>query len=89
MVDDMFQKVSKKTWYRWSFYINIILFFVVALFMYLLIKDSIYVGKLQANENASDAWLFVARDVAFLAVALALIFFQFFRNILIIMRRSL
>ena len=89
MVDDMFQKVAKKTWYRWSFYVNIILFFIVALFLYLLIKDSIMVGELKAQGEASDAWLFVARDVAFLAIALALIFFQFFRNILIIIRRSL
>ncbi len=85
MADNMFQQLSKKTWYRWSFYINIILFFIVGLFIYLLVKDSIAVGK----GTDPDAWLFVSRDIAFLSISLALIFFQFFRNVVTIMRRSL
>lgn len=85
MADNMFQQLSKKTWYRWSFYINIILFFIVGLFIYLLIKDSILVGR----DTDPDAWLLVSRDIAFLSISLALIFFQFFRNVIIIMRRSL
>jgi len=85
MADNMFQQLSKKTWYRWSFYINIILFFIVGLFIYLLIKDSIAVGR----DTDPDAWLLVSRDIAFLSISLALIFFQFFRNIITIMRRSL
>ncbi len=89
MIEDMFQKTSKKTWYRWSFYLNIVLFFIVGIFIYLLIKDSMYVGEVVSEGKASEAWLYVARDVAVLAIALSLIFFQFFRNILIIMRRSL
>ena len=84
MVEDMVRKMSKKTWYKWSLYINIILFFIVALFIYLLVKDSINVGK-----SGGDLWLYVARDIAFIAIALALIFFQFFRNLFVIMRRSL
>ena len=83
MVEDMIRQMSKKTWYKWSLYINIILFFIVALFIYLLVIDSIAVGE----EGASE--LFVARDIAFIAIALALIFFQFFRNLFVIMRRSL
>jgi len=85
MADNMFQQLSKKTWYRWSFYINIILFFVIGLFVYLLIRDSYLFGQ---NPD-SDMWFYLMRDVAFLAVAFALIFFQFFRNMLIIMKRSL
>jgi len=84
MVDEMIRQVSKKTWYKWSLYINIILFFIVAVFIYLLIKDSMLV-----ESKGGDTWLFVARDVAFIAIALALIFFQFFRNLFVIMRRSL
>jgi hypothetical protein len=78
-----FNQISKKTWYRWSFYINIVLFFIVALFVYLLVIDS-----LQFKTGGYD-WLYITRDIGFLSVALALIFFQFFRNLLIIMRRSL
>ena len=84
-MEEIFQKTSRKTWYRWSFYINIVLFFLVGFFIYLLVKDSIAVGA----DAAGSHWLYVARDVAFLAIALSLIFLQFFRNLLIIMRRSL
>ena len=84
MVDDMFRQMSKKTWYRWSLYINIVLFFIVALFIYLLVRDCIEYGQV-----GGDTWLYVTRDIAFIAVALALIFFQFIRNLFVIMRRSL
>ena len=55
-----------------------------SLFIYLLVNDSIAVGQ-----EGGSAWLYVARDIAFISVALALIFFQFFRNLFVIMRRSL
>ena len=84
MVEDKFRQISKKTWYKWSLYINIILFFIVALFIYFLVKDTAL-----AAEEGEETWLYVSRDIAFIAVALALIFFQSIRNIFIIMRRSL
>jgi hypothetical protein len=86
MVEKIIRQTSKKTWYKWSLYINIVLFFIVAIFIYLLIKDSIDYGR---GTSASDAWLLITRDIAFLAVSLALIFFQFVRNLFVIMRRSL
>ena len=84
MVENIAQRISKKTWYRWSFYINIVLFFIIALFIYILVIDCL-------NYSTTDPynWLYITRDLVFLAIALALIFFQFFRNLLIIMRRSL
>ena len=84
MVEDMIRKTSKKTWYKWSVYINIILFFIVALFIYFLVRDC-----LNFNADNPEGWLYITRDIAFIAVAFALIFFQFFRNLFIIMRRSL
>jgi len=84
MVDDMIRQMSKKSWYKWSIYLNIILFFIIGLFIYLLIKDSMEVGR----SYGGDTWLLVARDVAFISISLALIFFQFFRNLFVIMRRS-
>ncbi len=84
MADNAFHQMSKKTWYKWSFYINIILFFIIALFIYLLVKDCLsYPGA------DPYSWLYIARDLAFLSIALALVFFQFFINMLKIMRRSL
>ena len=84
MVDNIIRQMSKGTWYKLSLYINVILFFIIALFMYFLVKDC-----LTFSEEGGDTWLFITRDIAFIAVALSLIFFQFFRNLYIIMRRSL
>jgi len=84
MVDEMMRNVSKKTWYKWSLYINLVLFFLVALFLYLLVVDCIEYGEVRG-----DVWLLVTRDVAFIAVSLSLIFAQFIRYLFIIMRRSL
>lgn len=84
MVDSIIRQTTKKTWYKLSVYVNIILFFIVALFLYLLVMDFInYI------ETGGELWIRIARDIAFVAIALALIFFQFFRNLYIIMRRSL
>jgi len=84
MADDLFRQMSKKTWYKWSLYINIILFFIVALFLYLLVRDFM-TYKLDGGE----LWLNITRDIAFISVSLALIFVQFIRNLFIIMRRAL
>jgi len=84
MADELFRQVGRKTWYKWSIYINVILFFIIGLFLYLLVKDSLAYAR-----EGGDDWLFITRDVAAISIALALVFFQLFRNIFIIMRRSL
>ena len=84
MTNDLFRQIGRKTWYKWSIYINVILFFIVGLFLYFLVKDSL----LYAREEG-DTWLYITRDIGVLAIALSLVFFQLFRNIFIIMRRSL
>ncbi|MFH1101425.1 MAG: hypothetical protein V1726_05280 [Methanobacteriota archaeon] len=92
MAESWAHPMEKKTWNRLSFYINIILFVVIALCIVFLILDSYQAGKLAASGRAGDllstAWLYVGRDIAFLSIAFALIFFQFFRNLRIIMLRS-
>lgn len=91
MIDEPFKQMSRKTWYRWSFYINIALFFIIAVSVYLLIIDSYYAGKIAhvGGDLLSQQWFFIARDLAFLSISLALVFFQFYRNLLTIIRRSL
>jgi hypothetical protein len=84
MVDDMIRQMSKKTWYKWSVYINIILFLIVIIFLYLLVRDSLDYAR-----DGGETWLYITRDIAFIVVALALIFIQLFRNLFTIMRRSL
>ena len=82
MANNLFTKTSKKTWYRLSIYINIVLFFVVALGVYLMYHDFIVL-------SGEEQLISVTRDIAIIIVPLALIFYQFFRNLYIIMKRSL
>lgn len=84
MVENIIRQTDKKTWYKWSFYLNIILILIVGVFIYLLIKDSIDYGR-----NGGDTWLFITRDVAFIGISLTIIFIQYIRNLSLIMRRSL
>ena len=84
MVENMLRQTSKKTWYRWSVYINVVLFFVVALMMYFLVKHSIDYG-----ERSGQLWRWITLDIGIIAIAMSLIFFQFFRNLFTIIKRSL
>ena len=94
MPDSMLQNLTRQKWYRWSIYINVILFFIIALFVVLLVIDSYNAGmtaqmSTASTHEATQAMLLVARDIGFLAVALAFVFFQFFRNLMMIIRRTL
>lgn len=92
MIEQSIRQISKKSWYRWSFYVNVILFFVIAISILFLVLDSYQAGKIAktgGGDPLSQVWLWIARDIAFLSVSLALIFFQFFRNLLVIIKRSL
>jgi hypothetical protein len=91
MAESWIHQVDKKTWNKLSFYVNIILFIVVALATFVLILDSYSAGKIAtsgAGDQLSQAWIYIVRDIAFIAIALAIIFYQFFRNLRILMLRS-
>jgi len=85
MADEMLRQIPKKSWYKWSIYVNAAIFIIIALFTYLLIFDCIEMGRY----SSGDLWMYVVRDIAFIAIAYTLIFFQFFRNLSMIIRRSL
>jgi len=85
MVENIIRQTSKKTWYKWSVYINIVLFFIVALFIGLLVRSFL----VNPDTSSRDLWISISINLVVIAVALALIFYQFFRNLFIIMRRSL
>ena len=85
--------IDKKTWQKWSFYVNILVFIIIAISVYLLILDSYTAGQIAASlaygtNELSQAWLIIVRDVAFLAIALSYVFFLLFRYQRQIMRRS-
>ena len=84
-------QMDKKTLNKWLFYINVVIFIIVALFIYLLIRDAIEVGRfmnLNDATNLSNAWFAVVRDIAFISVCLAIIFFRLFTYHRELMRRS-
>ena len=93
MAENIAKTVSKKTLYKWSIYVNIILFFIVFVALSFLIVHAYNAGMIAESgasaHNVSQVWIYIAIDLGFLIAALAFIFFQFFRNIFIIMRRSL
>jgi hypothetical protein len=89
MVENIIRQTTKKTWYKWSFYINIILFFIVAIFIYFVVNDAWWAGRAYENSECSDELFALARDISILAIAIALLFFQFFKNLWTIMKRSL
>ena len=84
MVEKFVRQTSKKTWYRWSVYINVVLFFIVALMIYFLVRHSIEYGQYEG-----EIWRWVTLDIGILAISISLIFFQFFRNLFTIIKRSL
>lgn len=91
MAESGMHQVDRNTWNKWSFYINIIVFIIIAIFISLLIIDSYGVGKLvyenKGGDMISQAWLNIARDVAFLAIGLTYVFFQLFKYQRLISRR--
>ncbi len=83
--------VDKKTWNKWSFYINVILFIVIAVFIYLVIMDSFNAGRMFSESDVTlltNAWFVVVRDVAFLAAAMVILFVQMFNYYRQLSRRS-
>jgi len=92
MVEGQFHQIDRKTWNKWLFYINILVFIIIAVSIYLLIIDSYSAGKLASQsaggDKLSQAWLIISRDIAFIAVGFTYIFFQLFKYQKIIIRRS-
>jgi len=93
MAETRIHQIDKKTWNKWSFYINIIIFIIIALVIYLLIIDSYNAGKIASAQvygadQLSQAWLTIGRDIAFLAICLTYVFFILYRYQRLIIRRS-
>jgi membrane-anchored glycerophosphoryl diester phosphodiesterase (GDPDase) len=83
--------VDKKTWNKWSFYINVVIFFIIAVFIWLLILDAFSAGIVYTQNDATlltNAWIAVVRDIAFLAVCLVILFVQMFNYYRQLSRRS-
>jgi hypothetical protein len=83
--------VDKKTWNKWSFYLNVVIFIIIAVFIYLLILDAFNAGRVYVQNDPTlltNAWIAVVRDVAFLAVGLVILFVQMFNYYRQLSRRS-
>jgi hypothetical protein len=81
MTETKKHQIDKKSWSKWSFYVDIIVFLIIALCIYILIRLSYEAGTLQAVGGVAltNKWLFIVADVAFLAVGLAWVFFELYR----------
>jgi len=92
MIESQFPQIDRKTWNKWLFYINILVFIIIAVSIYFIIIDSYAAGKLASQPHTGDAlsqaWLIIARDIAFIAVCFTYIFFQLFKYQRIIIRRT-
>jgi hypothetical protein len=82
MIDSKPQQIDKQAWNKVSFYIDIIVFIVIAIAIYFVIQNSYEAGKIAGvqfgGDQLSSAWFNVARDIAFLAFGLAWIFFRLY-----------
>jgi uncharacterized Tic20 family protein len=91
MSENQVLPVDKRTWNKWSFYINVVIFIIIAVIIYLLILDAFNAGTLFAQNDTTsltNAWIAVVRDVAFLAVGLVILFVQMFNYYRQLSRRS-
>lgn len=81
MIDNKKQQVDKETWGKMSFYIDIIVFFIIAICLYLLIQQSYYAGMNHdvSGIRLSQQWFRISGIVGILAVCLTWIFFRLFR----------
>jgi len=70
------QQVDKETWDKMSFYIDIVVFAIIAICIYLLIQLSYAAGQ---TVESDQLWFSIAGVVAFLAICLTWIFFRLFR----------
>ena len=90
MAEGQLHQIDKKTWNKWSFYLNIIIFAIVALASSLLILHSYTAGtfRLVGGDTFAQVMLYIAADAVVLAICLTYIFVQLFRYQRIIIRRS-
>ncbi len=81
MTDARTHQIVKETWNRWSFYIDVIVFLIIGICLYLLIQHSYYAGMYQTIGGArlSQEWFTIAGIVGLLAICLTWIFFRLYR----------
>jgi hypothetical protein len=91
MADIPSLQIDRKTSNKLTFYLNVGLFLILAVFLYLLVIDSFNAGRLTQSLDSlmlSSAWLAVAMDIVFVTVGLVIIFVQIFRYHRQLSRRS-
>ncbi len=88
MAERAIHQIDKQTWRKWSFYITIVIFIVIAISIYFLIIHSYEAGKLvsrsPSGDKLSQAWFYITADIAVLAVCLTYVFarlYSFYRTI--------
>ncbi len=70
------QQIDKEMWNKVSFYIDVIVFAIIAVCIYFLIVLSYAAGS---SSDSDQIWFSIAGCVAFLAICLTWIFFRLYR----------
>jgi len=78
MTETRKQQIDKEIWDKWSFYIDIIVFAIIGICIYLLIKHSYYAGLYRGSGLESQEWLTIAGVVGFFAICLTWIFIRLY-----------
>ncbi|RLF62387.1 MAG: hypothetical protein DRN16_01675 [Thermoplasmata archaeon] len=90
MIYERFNQIERKTWRKWLFYIDIIIIAIFVISLVFLAEDAYYAGFYYGGGKTSVAqkqmW-YVVRDASFITATLAWLFYRFFRNQFLLLRR--
>jgi hypothetical protein len=73
------QQIDKDTWNKWSFYIDIIVFAIIAICIYLIIQHSYAAGMNSGAPTEAQEWFTIAGAVALISICLTWIFTRLYR----------
>jgi len=78
MTEPRKQQIDKETWRKWSFYIDIIVFAIIAVCIYFLIQHAYAAGLNSGAPGEAQEWFIISGVVAFLAICLTWIFIRLY-----------
>ena len=73
------QQIDREAWSKISFYIDIIVFAIIAICIYLLVQHSYYAGMYMGEIRETQELFLIAFIVAVLAICLTWVFVRIYR----------
>lgn len=79
---DKMRPISSKVWRRWLFYLDLVIIAIFVIALVFLVQDAYLAGTYSGRGSSAlqdlHLW-YMIRDVAFVAVSIAWIFYRFFK----------